>query len=212
MRNYIALAFLAVTTAAPAAAQRPQPVYHGAGYDIVLPARCRLTKTQTRPADGYETELYGFESDNAVVVVERVNMNRLGIADTTLATRRAMLQLARVGMVGRLGRITIQGEPADFERGDRFGLRLAVSVPPKDRTENTVYGTVELSIARQGDPHMWVVMYLDRRRGAANASAGERLLESFSLTHAAPTEAEAASTVEGSKDASAEDKGGKADF
>lgn len=207
MRTYFALAFLAITVASPVHGQRAEPVYHGAGYDIVLPARCRLASSESRPANGYQMQMYVFEGANAFVFVQR--FNSLEIPDTSLATRRAMLQFARVGMLRASGRITPRGEPADFERGDRLGMRLPVRMTLGNTKEGAVDGTVELSVARRGDLSMWMVMVFDRRRNAT-AALGERVLDSFSITDAAPVEAEAGTTFGGSKDVSAENKAGKA--
>jgi hypothetical protein len=209
MRIRFALAFVLSAAAAPAYGQRPGPVYHGAGYDIVLPARCRLAQTESKPANGYRMQMYAFKSENAFVIVER--FNSLAIPDTSLATRRAMLQFARVAVLGKAAEITPEGEPSDFERGDRLGLRLPVRMPARDTNDGNVHGTVEVSVARNGEIEMWMVMVFDRRHTAATAAAGERVLDSFSLTHAPPAEAEAGATLGGSKDASAENKAGKAE-
>jgi len=188
MRNYIALAFAVFAFAAPLQGQRGQPVYHGDGFDIVLPSECKPAGTQTESSakDGYHMRMSLFGNDKRAVVVARFGIEE--ISDTTLATRRAMLQLMRVGMLQASGEMTMTGEMREFERGDRVGWRVPVSVQPDGEREFTAYGTAEMSVARQGRLEMWMVFYLDHRQDAA---AGERVLDSFRLTDAEPGQAEA---------------------
>ena len=98
-----------------------------------------------------------------------------------MATRRAMLQLARVGMMQASGDVTLLGDLRDIQRDDRLGMRVAVSMPPDKERNFTMYGIAEMSIARQGNPELWMVMVMDRRRDAGTGVAGERVLDSFRL-------------------------------
>ncbi|HET7231250.1 MAG TPA: hypothetical protein VFJ16_14675 [Longimicrobium sp.] len=179
MRNQLALAFVLAAAAAPAHAQRPLPVYHGEGYDIVLPAKCRPAVTESSREDGDRTRTYLFGGENTFVVVVRYAMAE--ISDTSMATRRAMLQLARVGMMQASGDVTLLGDLRDIQRDDRLGMRVAVSMPPDKERNFTMYGIAEMSIARQGNPELWMVMVMDRRRDAGTGVAGERVLDSFRL-------------------------------
>ncbi|HEX6746918.1 MAG TPA: hypothetical protein VF092_06440 [Longimicrobium sp.] len=107
--------------------------------------------------------------------------------DTTFATRRAMLQLARVGMLQAAGEVTPQGEPREFERGDRVGLRIPIRIEQGETCgcDGPGYGVAELSVAREGGPEMWMVMYVGTHGGpAASSAAGERMLDTFRLTAA----------------------------
>ena len=85
-------------------------------------------------------------------------------------------------------------------------MRIPVSLPPEKGRSFTYHGITEMSVARRGSLDLWVVMVVDRRRSAAATSAGERVLDSFTLTDAA-----AGTTLGGSKDAAAENKPGKAE-
>jgi hypothetical protein len=188
MRTYFALAFLMAATAAPVHGQRAQPVHHGDGYEIALPARCTPIRTESKTRNRFQVQIYSFGNENTVVVVERIHS--LEVPDTSMATRRAMLQLLRVGMLNASGEVTVLGEPRDFESGDRLGVRIPVSISPDDAKDDPIHGTVEISVRREGELEMWTVMVLDRRRNASTAAASERVLDSFRLTAARPLVAE----------------------
>lgn len=190
MRTCFALAFLMSAAAAPGHAQRAQPVHHGDGYEIALPAKCRplpAESMRTHVPDDIEVPLVA-AGENTLVMVMRRGFDEIG--DTTLATRRAMLHLARVGMLrAASGTMVTAGEPREFERDDRVGIRIPVTMPAKDG-DVTVHGMAEVSVARRGEPVLWVVMVFDQRRDAAATAAGERVLDSFHVTAAAPSVAE----------------------
>jgi hypothetical protein len=192
MRTCFALTFLMAAAAAPVHGQRAQPVHRGDGYEIVLPTKCRPVPAEELGArsseDDIETPLVA-AGENTLVMVMRRGFDEIG-DDTTLATRRAMLHLARVGILrAASSRMAVAGEPREFERDDRVGIRIPVTMPAKDGGP-TVHGTAEVSVARRGEAVLWVVMVFDRRRDATVAAAGERVLDSFHLTEAAPSVAE----------------------
>ncbi|HYH78983.1 MAG TPA: hypothetical protein VEX86_04280 [Longimicrobium sp.] len=204
MRNYFALAFVLSAAAAPLDAQSARPAHCGEGYEIVLPARSVAGSTESESNGRIASRMSMFANENTLVIVGR--MTALEIADTTLATRRSMLQLGRVGMLGKAGESATFGEPRDFEDDDRVGVRIPVSLPPEKGRSFTYHGIAEMSVARRGSLDLWVVMVFDRRRGAAATAAGERVLDSFTLTDTA-----AGTTLGGSKDAEAGNKPGKAE-
>lgn len=178
MRTCLALAF--AFAAAPLHGQRAQPVYHGQGYDITFPGRCTAGGMKSGMEDGFRSEMATFACDNTVVIIGRYGSRE--VEDTTLATRRAMLQLARVGMLhGSAADVTVLSE-REFERGDRVGTRMSVRMKPDEEGEEAFYGTAEISVARAGGLALWIVLYLAPGKNAATGPAADRALDSFHLT------------------------------
>jgi hypothetical protein len=200
MRIHLALAILTFAAAAPVHAQRGPEVHRGDGYQIVLPAKCSpMPISEARAlasSDHAETQLMAVGQHTLVMVIAgRVDE----IQDTTMATRRAMLHLARAGMLhAASGDAAVIGEAREFERDDRVGVRISVTLPP-DRGRNfALHGTAELSVARRGGAEIWVVMVFDERDNPATRATAERVLDSFRLTEAAPRRiAEKGSVAEG---------------
>lgn len=192
MRVHLALAFLLCAAAAPVHAQRDQPVHHGDGYEIVLPAKARpMATSQARALSSggrSQTQLVAV-NQNTFVMVMRGRVDELH--DTTMATRRAMLHLARIGMLqAASGEAEPAGEPREFEVGDRLGVRIPITMRPGRGRNFTLRGTAEVSVARQGDAVIWVVMVVDQRNNPGARAAVERVLDSFRLTAVTPLAAE----------------------
>ena len=189
MRNHLALAFVLAAAAVPAHAQRPQPVYHGNGYDIALPGRCTPAGTKSGIEARYRTEMSMFDCGGTLVLVGHFSWRE--IEDTTLTTRRAMLQLVQSGMLhSSSAEVTVVGQPLEFERADRVGTRLSVSMVPERNRDETFYGTAEVSVARGGGLELWMVLFMGPKHDAATGAAAERVLDSFHLTGAPPVVAE----------------------
>jgi hypothetical protein len=184
MRVCITLPILLLAAASPAAAQSPAPVYHGTGYDVVLPARYKPAET-TSSADGDSRQQVSvFTNEQSVLFVGRFSSTEL--QDTALATRRALLQISRATLLHAGGKdVTLDGDLRDFERGDRIGLRVPVTM--LDDAGRPMHGVTEMSVARGGPLELWMVMYLDSREGRG-VSTGERVLDSFRITGAPPEE------------------------
>lgn len=187
MRIRFTLPILVFAATAPAAAQSTTPVYHGMGYDIVLPARYKPAETTSSGDGDSRQQISVFANDESALFVGRFSSNDL--QDTSLATRRAFLQISRVAMLNEAAKdVTLDGDPRDVERGDRIGVRISVTMPD-DRTGQLRHGVMEMSVTREGPLELWMVMYLDSRDGRG-VSTGEQVLESFRIT-GAPAEEQA---------------------
>ena len=185
MRVRSTLSIFLFAAAAPATAQTPAPVYHGTGYDVVLPARYEPAETTSGDHGDNREQVSVFRNEQSVLFVGRFSSGDL--QDTSIATRRAFLQISRVALLEEAGKdVALDGEPRDLERGDRIGMRITVTVPD-DSTGELMHGVTEVSIAREGPLELWMVMYLDRRADRALSTA-ERVLDSFHITGAAPEE------------------------
>lgn len=186
MRMRFALPILLFAAAVPAEAQSSGPVYHGTGYDVVLPGRYGPAESTSTDDGDTHGQVSVFTNDESLLFVARYSSVDFQ-EDTSLATRRALLQISRVAMLHQAGKdLTLDGDPRDVERGDRFGVRISVTVPD-DSTGQLLHGVTEVSIAREGPVELWMVMYLDRRAGRG-VPTGERVLDSFRITGAPPEE------------------------
>lgn len=192
MRIPFALAVVTFAMAAPVHAQRGPEVHRGDGYEIGLPAKARpMATSQSRSlASGGRAEMQLLAvNQNTVVMVMRSYVEEL--QDTTMATRRAMLHLARVGMLRAASdEADLTGEPQEFEVGDRVGVRIPITVRPGRGRNFTLRGTAEVSVARQGEAVIWMVMVIDQRDDSGARAGVDRVLASFRLTEAAPRIAE----------------------
>jgi hypothetical protein len=184
MRVRFTLPILLLAAASPVAAQSSGPVYHGAGFDVVLPAQYKPAETTSQATRDYRIQMSMFADDESALVVGR--FISVAIRDTSLASRRALLQLTRAGMLQAAGEnVAMEGDPRDFERDDRLGIRVPVRIQGE---HEAVHGVTEMSVAREGGLELWLVMYMDKRSGKG-VSTGERVLDSFRITGAPPEEA-----------------------
>jgi hypothetical protein len=177
MRTRIILALALCAAAAPLHAQKDGPVYHGAGYEVVLPARYRLINTRNTVRDGQPMSTVVFGNGDGMVMVIRSALPH--VDDTTLVTRRAMLQLARAGMQQAGDGMRLDGEPADILRDDRVTLRVPIVFENKGES---VRGTADISVSRRGRPVLWVLIAVHQGGGRRGGAAGARALDTFRLT------------------------------
>jgi hypothetical protein len=178
MRTRIALALALCAAAAPLHAQKADSVYHGAGYDVVLPARYRFVNSTDGEREGVNYRMYIFGNDAGGVLVIRMEP-RQQIGDTSIATRRAVLQLMRAGMMEAAGEMRMTGEPVEIVRDDRVTLRSPVVATANGQTMRT---TIDISVSRRGPVSMWMVMPMREHPTPRGDAIGLRALDSFSLT------------------------------
>jgi hypothetical protein len=188
MRTHLALAAtLLAVAAAPARAQGGAPPFHGNGFDIVLPPGYPPMVTQHTSEEGRDMEVFiSSKGENSALIVFHTGMEDVGMNDTTLATRRALLQLARSGMDGAQGDMRITGEPEEVTRDDRVAIRMPVKM---DVQGQPATGWAEVSIPRRGPVGMWMVMMASVTPGAADRKAVTEVMDSFRLTGDGPTSA-----------------------
>ena len=180
MRNRIALALALCAAAAPLHAQRADSVYHGPGYDLVLPARYRYITSHDRVEEGERIRAYVFGSSGGALVVVRLEPGTQ-LTDTSLVTRRAVLQIMHAATVQKAGDMRLTGEPVEIVRDDRVTLRAPVVMA---RDGVTVRGTVDLSVARRGPVVVWMVTAVREHPGPRDEETARRTLDSFALTGA----------------------------
>ncbi|HSU16097.1 hypothetical protein [Longimicrobium sp.] len=186
MRIRIALALALCAAAAPLHAQRGDSVYHGAGYDLVLPARYRFLSTRDAAGNGYQLRTYVFGNNAGAVMVLRMGLSR-ELNDTSIATRRAVLQIMRAAMLQAAGNMRLDGEPAEIVRDDRVTLRTPVVFAADGRQVRT---QMDLSVSRQGPVVAWMVLAVRVRPGPRDEEIAARALDSFRVTGVDGTDAD----------------------
>jgi hypothetical protein len=178
MRIRIALALALCAAAAPLHAQKADSVRHGAGYELTLPAGYRFMESNNGVRQGVQFRMDIFGNNTGAVLVIRME-TRQQISDTSIATRRAVLQIMRAGMMEAAGEMRVSGEVSEIVRDDRLTLRAPVVLTTRGETINT---TVDISVARRGAMIMWMVMPVHEHPTARNEEVARRALDSFSLT------------------------------
>ena len=107
---------------------------------------------------------------------------RSALADTTLETRKFVLQQARTTLLAanQSAWIELTGAPREIVSDDRVTLRSPATLrleglPP-------LQGTVDMMIQRRGGMVLWIVARAAPRRTPAFDAATERILDSFRIT------------------------------
>lgn len=178
MRTRIALALALCAAAAPLHAQKADSVYHRSGYALSLPVRYRFMESNNGERQGVQFRMDIFGNQSGAVLVIRME-TRQQISDTSIATRRAVLQLLRAGMMEAAGEMRMTGDPTEIVRDDRLTMRAPVVLTTHGETIHT---TVDVSVARRGPMVMWMVMPVSERSTPQSTAVGQRALDSFSLT------------------------------
>ncbi|HEX8246116.1 MAG TPA: hypothetical protein VF541_21560 [Longimicrobium sp.] len=176
MRIHLALALLLCAAATPLRAQDADSVFHGGSFDVVLPAGYppMLAEPEEEQENGDKMEMYvSPRGDDGVVMVLRAGVEPT-LNDTALATRRAFLQIARAGMMQAKADMRPLAEPREVLRDDRVGLRMPVAM---ENNGDSLRGSVEMSVPRQGPLAVWLVMSFTGRD-----ASDERVMDSFRLT------------------------------
>lgn len=181
MRTRIALALALCAAAAPLHAQKADSVYHRAGYELSLPVRYRFMESNNGERQGIQFRIDIFGNQSGAVLVIRMEP-RQQVRDTSIATRRAVLQLMRAGMMEAAGEMRVSGEVSEIIRDDRLTLRAPVVLTTRGETVNT---TVDMSVARRGAMIMWMVMPVREQSSARGDEIAQRALDSFALTEEA---------------------------
>ncbi|HEX8903661.1 MAG TPA: hypothetical protein VF771_02325, partial [Longimicrobiaceae bacterium] len=166
--------------AAPLGAQAADSVYDGGAFAITLPRGYPPMEVGSQMRNGQEFATYSStKGDKSMVLVLRADIPQT-ITDTSLATRRAFLQLARAG-IGQQNTMRMTGEPRELLQDDRVALRIPMAMESEGEK---VAGATEVSVPRRGPVTMWMVMVFSRETGASSAipAAVERVLDSFRLT------------------------------
>lgn len=177
MRIRIALALALCAAAAPLHAQ-PGSAYHGPGYDLMLPARYEFMTSLNTVQNGQPMTLYLFGSDAGGLMVIRANLPAT-LSDTSMATRRAMLQLVRAGMLQARGDVRLEGEPLEIVKDDRITLRTPITMVQQGES---LRGTADVSVSRRGSPSVWVLIAFQREAGDYDENVAKRALDSFRVT------------------------------
>ncbi len=182
MRTHLAIALaLCAALAAPAGAQN---AFAGRGFLIALPYGYPAMEEQVdEDEDGGGIETFvSARDDKSIVMVMHVPVDEQ-INDTTLATRRALLQLARAGMDQAQADMRITGEPREVVHEDRVALRMPVKMEADDQV---LLGRAEVSVPRRGDVAVWMIAVMSTAAGAELHATAERVMNSFRLSGPMP--------------------------
>jgi hypothetical protein len=161
-----------------------QSVYHGPGFDIAIPGRFEASQSIMGSPDEVLVKLYSFKGERSAVIIAQMRLPESAFHDSTLAGRRALVRLGRGSMLREGSWAVADGEPSDFDRDGRVGMRVPISVPPREPGQRTAYGTAEISVPRQGGLDVWNVMVFGPERSSETAAVADRVLDSFHLNGA----------------------------